>query len=98
MKGDTRSLDHSSYREHRVNGKENGNYYNGIIWGLYCRGYIGIMEKKMETTSLDHPLYNSSFHFIFHFLFHLIMLRARSSCVQFKFPFDSPLLRGILGV
>ena len=42
------------------NGKENGNYYNGlyrdyigIIYGLY-RGYVGvllgIMEKKMETT------------------------------------------------
>ena len=29
------------------NGKENGNY-NSIL-GLY-RGYIGIMEKKMETT------------------------------------------------
>ena len=27
--------------------KENGNYYN--ILGL-CRGSIGIMEKKMETT------------------------------------------------
>ena len=26
------------------NGKENGNYY------LRFRGYIGIMEKKMETT------------------------------------------------
>ena len=25
--------------------KENGNYYNGLY-----RGYIGIMEKKMETT------------------------------------------------
>ena len=45
------------------NGKENGNYY--IIWGfilgswkrkwklLYYMGvYIGIMEKKMETTIL----------------------------------------------
>ena len=30
----------------RDNGKENGNYYN--IGGY--RGYIGIMEKKMETT------------------------------------------------
>ena len=28
-------------------GKENANYYS--ILGLY-RGYIGIMEKKMETT------------------------------------------------
>ena len=30
------------------NGKSNGNYYNnkGIYWG-----YIGITEKKMETTS-----------------------------------------------
>ena len=33
---------------HRDNAKENGNYYNiiGYILGLY----IGIMEKKMETT------------------------------------------------
>ena len=30
------------------NGKENGNYY-GIL-GFYMGGYIGIMEKKMETT------------------------------------------------
>ena len=37
-------------------GKENGNYQNGgcvcvyiYIYGLYW-GYIGIMEKKMETT------------------------------------------------
>ena len=29
------------------NGKSNGNYY--IIIGFY-RGYIGITEKKMETT------------------------------------------------
>ena len=28
----------------RDNGKENGNYYSGLYWG-----YIGIMEKKMET-------------------------------------------------
>ena len=40
----------------RDNGKENGNYYNGLyrdyigyILGLY-RGYRGIMEKKMEAT------------------------------------------------
>ena len=33
-----------SYRD---NGKENGNYCS--ILGL-CWGYIGIMEKKMETT------------------------------------------------
>ena len=32
---------------YRDNGKENGNHH-GIL-GLY-RGYIGIMEKKMETT------------------------------------------------
>ena len=37
MKGETRSLDYSSYRK---NGKENGNYrdyrdYIGAIWGLY---------------------------------------------------------------
>ena len=35
------------------NGKENGNYYNGLyytlILGVY-RGNIGIMEKKIETT------------------------------------------------
>ena len=31
----------------RDNGKENVNYYS--ILGLYM-GYIGIMEKKMETT------------------------------------------------
>ena len=29
----------------RDNGELNGNYYKGIY-----RGYIGIMEKKMETT------------------------------------------------
>ena len=35
------------------NGKENGNYYIiiGYILGLYW-GYIGIMEKKMETTGI----------------------------------------------
>ena len=34
-------------------GKENGNYYSIMryIEGL-CRGYIGIMEKKIETTTL----------------------------------------------
>ena len=30
----------------RGNGKENGYYYNGLY-----RDYIGIMEKKMETTA-----------------------------------------------
>ena len=35
------------------NGKENGNYYS--ILGLY-RGYIGIMEKKMENVMLLKPL------------------------------------------
>ena len=85
-KGDTRSLDYSSYRDngkenvnyydvirvilglYRDNGKEDGNYYNviGVILGLYRDngkedgnyynvkelywGYIGIMEKNMETT------------------------------------------------
>ena len=41
----------------RDNGKENGNYrdYRGLYWG-----YIGIMEKKMETTILG--LYRSSTH------------------------------------
>ena len=41
---------------YRDDGKENENYYNalhrdyiGYIFGLY-RGYIGIMERKMETT------------------------------------------------
>ena len=39
---------------YRDNGKENGNYRNyrdyiGIIYGSY-KGYMGIMEKKMETT------------------------------------------------
>ena len=39
------------------NGKENGNYYI-VYWGYigelcrgYIGGYIGIMEKKMETTT-----------------------------------------------
>ena len=31
---------------YRDNGKENGSYYNGVVYW----GYIGIMEKKMETT------------------------------------------------
>ena len=38
------------------NGKENGNYYNGLYRGyigLYW-GYIGIMEKKMETTIMGY--------------------------------------------
>ena len=37
------------------NGKENGNYYNGlyrVYIGYIIGGYIGIMEKKMETTIL----------------------------------------------
>ena len=41
------------------NGKENGNYYNGlyigVMLGLYW-GYIGIMEKKMETTIMGYIL------------------------------------------
>ena len=42
---------------YRDNGKEYGNYYNGlyrdyrVYIGLYW-GYIGIMEKKMETTTI----------------------------------------------
>ena len=32
---------------YKDNGKENGNYYNGLH-----RGYIGTMEKNMETTIL----------------------------------------------
>ena len=35
------------------NGKENGNYYNGLYWG-YIGFYIGIMEKKMETTTMGY--------------------------------------------
>ena len=38
---------------YRDNGKENGNYYNVKTIGLfrgYIGDYIGIMEKKMETT------------------------------------------------
>ena len=31
-------------------GKENGNYYNGI-YKVYFGGYIGIMEKKRKTTT-----------------------------------------------
>ena len=60
MKGDTRSLDYSSYWD---NGKENGNYYSilgiplkgfiGVILGLYW-GYIGIMENEMETTIMGY--------------------------------------------
>ena len=48
------------------NGKENGNYwdyrgYIGLILGLYrdyrviiCWGYIGMMEKKIETTKMGY--------------------------------------------
>ena len=51
---------------YRDNGKENGNYYIwgyiGVIWGEWKRkwkllyiglywGYVGIMEKKMATTT-----------------------------------------------
>ena len=39
------------------NGKENGNYYNGlyigVMLGLYW-GYIGRMEKNMETTIMSY--------------------------------------------
>ena len=40
-----------AYLEYRDNGKENGNYHIivGHILGIF-KGYIGIMEKKMETT------------------------------------------------
>ena len=34
------------------NGKENGNYYNGLYRDY--RAYIGIMEKKMETTIMGY--------------------------------------------
>ena len=39
---------------YRDNGKENGNYYLEFrVWGLgLYKGYIGIMEGKMETTIL----------------------------------------------
>ena len=40
---DTQKLAEAYIRDH---GKENGNYYLGAL-ELY-RGYIGIMEKKME--------------------------------------------------
>ena len=32
---------------YRGNGKEYGSYYHGVIG---FRGYIGVMEKRMETT------------------------------------------------
>ena len=36
------------------NGKENGNYYNGDKYrGILYMGFIGIMEKKMETRVQD---------------------------------------------
>ena len=43
------------------NGKEHGNYRNyrgyiGIIQGYYIEDYIGIMEKKMETTIIGYIL------------------------------------------
>ena len=51
------------------NGKENGNYYSvqvrlywdhfRVLMGLYCRlywGYMGIIEKEMETTIYSPPL------------------------------------------
>ena len=34
---------------YRDNGKQNGNYYNRVNIGI-CWGFIGIMEKEMETT------------------------------------------------
>ena len=37
------------------NGKENGNYYNGLYWD-YIGFYIGIMEKKMETTIMGYTI------------------------------------------
>ena len=36
---------------YRDNGKENGNYRDYIGFRVYW-GYIGIMEKKMETTTM----------------------------------------------
>ena len=46
----------SEHLQNWDNGKENGNYkeyrgYIGIIMG-YILGYIGIMERKMETITL----------------------------------------------
>ena len=35
------------------NGKENRNYYNGLYRVLYW-GYIGILEKKIETTIMGY--------------------------------------------
>ena len=36
---------------YKNNGQEHGNYYNG-----FYRGYIGIMENKMETTIVGYIL------------------------------------------
>ena len=39
------------------NGKENGNYYKGLYRdyrGIVFKGYIGRMEKKMETTVMGY--------------------------------------------
>ena len=43
---------------YRDNGKENANYcfIIGFLYGLYW-GYIGIMEKKMETTAKKKACY-----------------------------------------
>ena len=36
-----------------VNGQENGNYYDGVIWGLGLRAWgLEGMENRMQTTTL----------------------------------------------
>ena len=39
---------------YRANGKENGNYYTIIVYILGLLGYVGLMDKKMETTIMGH--------------------------------------------
>ena len=40
---------------YRDDGKENGNYYNRVNIGIHW-GYIGMMERKMETTIIGYIL------------------------------------------
>ena len=44
---------------YRDNGKENGNYYSiiGVYIGVIL-GYIGIMEKRVDTTTICLPTLN----------------------------------------
>ena len=50
---DLNSVGHSPTIWHRDNGTENGNYI--VHWG--CISYIGVMEKKMETITLQGCIY-----------------------------------------